>query len=111
MRFGILLLAAAAVALGLLLAPMRAALADTVAVNATPFPLASNQLFPARNNRLALKCYNSTSNGAVVITYASGYTFTMIGGAALWETARPPTGAIQATGTAGQTVACEDIYQ
>lgn len=87
------------------------ALADTVNVNATAFPLPSNQMFPARSNRLLLKCYNPPANGTVVVTYASGFSFNMIGGAALWETQRVPSGAISATGTAGQTLACEELYQ
>jgi hypothetical protein len=86
--------------------------ADTASANVAVFPLASgNQLFPTRNNRLSLKCFNPTTNAAVVVTYASGYAITMAPGASLWETIRPPQGKITATGTAGQTLACEDFYQ
>lgn len=88
-----------------------AARADTVNVNSTAFPLPSNQLFPARSNRLLLKCYNPPGNGTAVVTYASGFTFSMIGGAALWETQRIPSGAITATGTAGNVLSCEEVYQ
>jgi len=88
------------------------ALADTLASSNLPFPLASsNQVFPARSNRLSLKCYNPTTNAAVVVTYASGYTFTMAPGASLWETSRVPSGKISATGTAAQILSCEELYQ
>lgn len=88
------------------------ALADTFASSSLPFPLASNQVFPARSNRLSLKCYNPTTNAAVTVTYGtSGYSFAMAPGAALWETVRVPSGAISATGTAAQILSCEEIYQ
>lgn len=88
------------------------ALADTLASSNLPFPLAnSNQVFPARSNRLSLKCYNPPANAAVVVTYASGYVFTMAPGASLWETVRPPSGKVSATGTAAQILSCEELYQ
>ena len=85
--------------------------ADTINVSALPFPLASNIVFPARSNRLLLKCYNPPANGAAQITYASGFTFTMVPGASLWETSRVPSGVISATGTAGNVISCEELYQ
>lgn len=96
--------------LALAFAPLPA-LADVIAANTTAFPLPSNVLFPARSNRLSLKCYNAPGNGTAIVTYASGYTFSMIGGAALWETGRVPSGAITATGTAGNVLSCEEVYQ
>lgn len=88
------------------------ALADTVAVNSTVFPLpGGNQLFAARSNRLSLKCVNPATNASVTIAYASGFAFVMVPGATLWETSRVPSGKITATGTAGQTIPCEEIYQ
>lgn len=88
------------------------ALADTLASSNLPFPLANtNQVFPARSNRLSLKCFNPTTNAAVVVTYASGYTFTMAPGASLWETSRAPSGKVSATGTAAQILSCEELYQ
>jgi hypothetical protein len=86
--------------------------ADTATANVATFPLATgNQLFPARNLRYALKCFNPPANGAVVIGYASGFSFTMNPGASLWEISRAPQGKITATGTAGQVIQCEDFYQ
>lgn len=95
----------------LALAATGGARADTYAANTTVFPLPSNVLFAARANRLALKCVNPLSNGNVTVTYAGGFAFVMVPGATLWETARPPQGAISATGTAGQLLPCQDIYQ
>ena len=88
--------------------PVRA---DTINVSNTAFPLASNILFPARSNRLVLKCYNPPANGSAQITYSAGFTFTMVPGASLWETNRVPSGAITATGTAGNVLSCEELYQ
>lgn len=88
------------------------ALADGASVNATAFPLPnSNQLFPNRNNRLSLKCFNSLANGAATITYASGFAVILAPGGSLWETVRPPQGILRATGTAGNVLQCEDYYQ
>jgi hypothetical protein len=102
-------LALLALALALFAQP---ALADSTAINAAVFPLANaNQLFPSRNNRLSLKCFNPTANGNVTIIYASGYTFVIAPGGSLWETNRPPSGKVSAIGTAGQILACEDFFQ
>lgn len=100
-------------ALSLVLALLSGgALADTLASSNLPFPLANgNQVFPARSNRLALKCFNPTTNAAVAVTYGSGFAFTMAPGGALWETARVPSGKISATGTAAQILYCEELYQ
>lgn len=88
------------------------ALADTINVSNVAFPLPNtNQVFPARSNRLSLKCFNPSSNAAVAVTYQSGFTFTMSPGASLWETSRVPSGKISATGTAGNVLSCEEIYQ
>lgn len=88
------------------------ALADTVNVSNVAFPLPNtNQVFQARSNRLSLKCYNPVGNAAVTVTYQSGFVFTMVPGASLWETSRVPSAKISATGTAGQILSCEEIYQ
>jgi hypothetical protein len=107
MRLALALLLALVVAT---LAP-GLALADTYAVNTTAFPLpTTNQLFPARSNRMSLKCVNPSSNAAVTIGYASGFSFVMAPGATLWEISRVPQGKITATGTAGQIIPCEEMY-
>lgn len=100
-----------ALAMAVLLFGPRSARADTYVNNATVFPLPSNVLFPARSNRLSLKCVNPLTNANATITYASGFSFVMVPGSTLWETARPPQGAINATGTAGQLLACQELYQ
>lgn len=110
-----------ALALGAALLPDRPASAQTVNANASAFPLASNVLFPARATRYSLRCYNPTTNGAVTITYPSGFQIVLQPGGSLWETgglgpqaaassSRVPIGQILATGTSTQTVQCEEIY-
>jgi hypothetical protein len=100
-------------ALSLALALMAGdVLAETLASSNVAFPLPNtNQLFPARSNRLSLKCANPVTNGNVTVTYASGFVFVIAPGGALWETSRVPSGKITATGTAGQILSCEELYQ
>lgn len=113
----------------LLLAPIVAVLAiatpgpasaQVTAINSTAFPLPGNVLFPARTERKALRCQNPKTNDAATITYPSGFVMVLEPGGTLWETnigvAVPnvgigPNGAILSTGTAGQTLKCEDTYR
>lgn len=101
-------------------APMLSASAQVTAVNSTAFPLAGNVLFPARVERKALRCQNAKTNDAATIVYPSGFSMILEPGGTLWETnigvevpriGIGPHGAILATGTAGQTLACEDTYR
>jgi hypothetical protein len=104
------------------------AMAQTTAVNTTVFPLSGNLLFPARAERRAIRCQNAKTNHVATITYPSGFVFTLEPGGSLWElnigtlggnwsVADParragvgPNGAIHATGTAGETLNCEETY-
>ena len=108
--------AALAIALSALAPPLVAQQA-TVTANSTAFPLSSNILFPARaSGRLKLECYNATTNAAVTITFASGFSFVIQPGGYYSSVApsnlrgRVTDGIITATGTAAQTIACEDNY-
>ncbi|MDP2377795.1 hypothetical protein [Reyranella sp.] len=87
----------------------------TTNVNSTAFPLASNIMFPARAQRVALKCQNATANDLATVTY-DGFSVVIQPGGFLWEVGaanlpgRVPTGVITATGTAAQTLNCMESY-
>ena len=86
------------------------AFAQTANVNSTAYPLSSNIMFPARGQRVALKCQNPTTNNDATITYPSGFAIVLRPGGALWETVRVPSGQILSTGTATQTLPCEEVF-
>lgn len=111
MRLFLRLLAFAILALPL---PSMAAV-ERIGVNVTAFPLSGNVMFPSRTKRVALRCQNSLSNNAATIVYPSGFSIVLQPGGALWDAAPTDrylaTGAIQATGTSGQTLSCEETYE
>ena len=86
------------------------AFAQTSVVNSSAYPLASNVLFPARGQRVALRCYNPTTNAAATVIYPSGFAIVLQPGASLFDTQRVPSGAITSTGTAAQVLPCEDTF-
>jgi hypothetical protein len=68
-------LVAAMAVLALVLAE-RPAAAQTANVNSTAYALSSNIMFPARNNRLALRCQNPTTNHAATVI-ADGMSYVL----------------------------------
>jgi len=101
------LFAAVALAAALFAVP---AFADTSVVNSSAYPLSGGVLFPARGQRVALRCYNPTTNHAVTITYPSGFAIVLNPGGSLFDTQRVPSGAITSTGTATEVLPCEDTF-
>lgn len=84
--------------------------------NTTAFPLTDNIMFPARETRTSLICQNATTNAAATLIFPSGMQIVLQAGGSIVLQAqsnlrgRVPNGVIQATGTAGQTLRCEEMY-
>jgi hypothetical protein len=109
---------AAMAALALSAFACEPAMAQTANVNASAYALSSNIMFPARTNRIALRCQNPTTNHAATVI-ADGMSYVLQPGGYLGfegvdnanNAARVPQGVITSTGTSTETLPCVEYYR